>query len=495
MYQIGSPVSEVAKIRNSIDHPIIDADAHVIEARFALHDFVKKIAGPNVLAAYEKRQAGRNKTSQRNGFWASPSGDMTIDRATVMLPGLYYERLTEAGIDFAIIYTSEGLGAQQVRDPELRQTLHRALNMLYADMFGPYADRMTASAVIPMHSPAEALAELEFAVGELGFKTVSIPGEWRGPVPEVAAASAKLGALTQQIHSFTIDSEMDYDPFWRRCVELGVAITGHGGAQSSARRMSPQNFVYNRLGSFGVGNEHLCRSLFMGGVTRRFPTLNIGFLEGGVGWASALYNDLCEFWEKRNVTYLRKKMDPADLDMDLMVEMFEKYGNEYLTAERIAVRQNADNLFSFHWEETRGLDDFEACALADKLDIRDLFVPNFYFGCEADDRMNAVAFNRKLNHFDVKLKALFSSDIGHWDVPDMRYVVHEAHEAVEAGLMDDGDFRDFMFRNVAELHVQMNPDFYKGTAVEGAVQKLIDDGEVVLPDHAAALTGPAVVNA
>jgi len=54
-------------------------------------------------------------------------------------------------------------------------------------------------------------------------------------------------------------------------------------------------------------------------------------------------------------------------------------------------------------------------------------------------------------------------------------------------LMDDEDFRDFVFRNVAELHVQMNPDFYKGTAVEDAVQKLIDDGEIVLPDHAAAL--------
>jgi predicted TIM-barrel fold metal-dependent hydrolase len=491
MYEIGDPVPDVRKILDSIDHPVIDADAHVIEARFALHDFVKKIAGPDVLAAFEKRQATRNKTNHRNGFWASPSGEMTIDRATVMLPGLYYERLAEAGIDFAIIYTSEGLGAQQVRDTELRQTLHRALNMLYADMFGPYADRMVPSAVIPMHTPEEAIAELEYAVGELGFKSISIPSERRGPVPAVQEASPELGALTQVIHSFTIDSEYDYDPFWRRCVELGVAVTGHGGSQSSARRMSPQNFVYNRLGSFGVGAEHLCRSMFMGGVTRRFPTLNFGFLEGGVGWAAALYNDLCEFWEKRNVDYLREKMDPADLDMDLRVEMFEKYGNEYLTAERIAVRENADNLFSFHWEETRSMDDFEACAISRKEDVRDLFVPNFYFGCEADDRMNAVAFNPKINHFDVKLKALFSSDIGHWDVPDIRYVVHEAHEGVEAGLMDGDDFRNFMFRNVAELHLQMNPDFFKGTAVEAATQKLIDDGEIVLPDHGAALSAPA----
>jgi predicted TIM-barrel fold metal-dependent hydrolase len=491
MYQVGKQVPEVQKIRDAIDYPIIDADAHVIEARFALHDFVKQIAGPDVLKAFEARQARRNKTAQRNGFWASPSGEMTIDRATVMLPGLYYERLAEAGIDFAFIYTSEGLSAQQVREPELRQTLHRALNMLYADMFGPYADRMTASAVIPMHSPEEALDELEFAVTELGLKTVSIPGEWRGPVPEVAAAAPELAAKTMKIHSFTIDSEMDYDPFWRRCVELGVAITGHGGSQSTPRRMSPNNFVYNRLGSFGVGNEHLCRSMFMGGVTRRFPTLNFGFLEGGVGWASALYNDLCEFWEKRNVEYLRNNMDPATLNMDLMVAMFEKYGNDYLTAERIAVRENADNLFSFHWKDDRGLDDFQHCQARCEEDIRDLFVPNFYFGCEADDRMNAVAFNPALNHFDVKLKALFSSDIGHWDVPDIRYPVAEAHELVDKGLMSDDDFRSFMFRNVAELHIQMNPGFFKGTVVEGAVQKLVDDGEIVLPDHAAALEKPA----
>jgi len=178
MYQVGEPVESVRKIRDAIDYPIIDADAHVIEARFALHDFVKQVAGPDVLKAFESRQERRNKTAQRNGFWASPSGEMTIDRATVMLPGLYYERLQEAGIDFALIYTSEGLSAQQIREPEMRQALHRALNMLYADMFGPYADRMTASAVIPMHSPEEALAELEFVVGELGMKTSRLIVRW-----------------------------------------------------------------------------------------------------------------------------------------------------------------------------------------------------------------------------------------------------------------------------------------------------------------------------
>jgi hypothetical protein len=59
-------------------------------------------------------------------------------------------------------------------------------------------------------------------------------------------------------------------------------------------------------------------------------------------------------------------------------------------------------------------------------DIRDLFIPNFYFGCEADDRTTAYAFNDRLNHMGVKLKAFFSSDIGHWDVPDMTHVLSDA---------------------------------------------------------------------
>ena len=55
-------------------------------------------------------------------------------------------------------------------------------------------------------------------------------------------------------------------------------------------------------------------------------------------------------------------------------------------------------------------------------DIRDLFVPNFYFGCEADDPINAMAFDTRKLPFGAKLNAIFSSDIGHWDVPDMTEV-------------------------------------------------------------------------
>ena len=64
-------------------------------------------------------------------------------------------------------------------------------------------------------------------------------------------------------------------------------------------------------------------------------------------------------------------------------------------------------------------------------DLRDLFVPNFYFGCEADDPMVTWAFNAKTNPMGAKFKAMMSSDIGHWDVTDMNEVVEEAHELVD----------------------------------------------------------------
>ena len=97
-------------------------------------------------------------------------------------------------------------------------------------------------------------------------------------------------------------------------------------------------------------------------------------------------------------------------------------------------------------------------------------MPNFYFGCEADDRLNAIAFNTELNHMDARLKAIFGSDIGHWDVLDSNRVVPEAYELVEKGLMSEEDFRDFTFTNNIELHAAFNSDFFKGTAIEAEAE-------------------------
>jgi hypothetical protein len=65
----------------------------------------------------------------------------------------------------------------------------------------------------------------------------------------------------------------------------------------------------------------------------------------------------------------------------------------------------------------------------------------------------------------ARLNAFFSSDIGHFDVPDMSGVVPEAYELVEHELLDESDFRDFMFENAVRFWGRTNPDFFKGTVI------------------------------
>ncbi len=72
----------------------------------------------------------------------------------------------------------------------------------------------------------------------------------------------------------------------------------------------------------------------------------------------------------------------------------------------------------------------------------------------------------------ARLNAILGSDIGHWDVPDMTKVLVEAHELVDDGFINAHDFRDFSYANVVRMHTGMNPDFFKGTVVEDAVEKL-----------------------
>ena len=106
-------------------------------------------------------------------------------------------------------------------------------------------------------------------------------------------------------------------------------------------------------------------------------------------------------------------------------------------------------------------------------DIKKLFVDPFWFGCEADDLMNAWAFKGDNNAFGAQLNATFGSDIGHFDVSDMRRVLPHAHGLVDNGLMTADDFAKFAFANTARLFGEANPAFFSGTAVDSQLKALL----------------------
>ena len=459
-------------VREKLDHPVIDADAHIVECDFAHLDFVKEVAGPEIAKRAAATPASHGPTV-RGFWWGLPSGPHTADRAMSQLPRYFRSRLDDCGVDFAHCYTTRGLGHIHLADEEIRRASCRALNMLYAEMFRDVGDRLRPVAVIPTYTPKEAIEELEFAVTTLGHKAIMIGTELRGSARKATAGTDPLLSPAQTTRSIVMDAPYDYDPFWRKCIELKVAPTCHSASRGpNAYRASPSNYVFNHLGDFANGSEFFCRSLIFGGVTRRFPKLSFAFLEGGVAWAVNLLNDVVEHWEKRNIDALKRNLDPATLDVDLLTRLFAEFGDKRHTPERIRERPHAG--FSATALPANA-DEFEACAMREVRDLRALFVEPFYFGCEADDRLISIAFNRRLNPLGAALKPVFGSDIGHWDVLDAASVVTEAWTQVSAGLMTPENFRDFTFANPAMMHLSMNRDYFRGTVVEDAAATLIKE--------------------
>src|SRR6185436_11948885 len=110
-------------------------------------------------------------------------------------------------------------------------------------------------------------------------------------------------------------------------------------------------------------------------------------------------------------------------------------------------------------EDPGGLDEFAASGVGSATDLLEIFTEQCFFGCEADDPMNALAFDTDRVAMGGRLQAMFASDIGHWDVPDFRSVLGDAWELVEDGRMDEQAFRAFTFEHVAALFTGTRPSF------------------------------------
>src|SRR5262245_13259258 len=389
--------------------------------------------------------------TRRPPFWGEPLRNHGLDLATASFPDLLYRRLDQLGIDFAVLYPTIGINPQGYLAEDVRRASCRGLNDYYADHWMAHPDRMTPAAIIPMFTPAEAIDELEHAVPPRCVKVVLLPSYVRRPTSQGA----------WRADTFGIDSEHDYDPVWAKCRELGVVPTFHTPGEGSTFHDSISNTVYNHVGHFATAANAICKSLFLGGVSQRFPELRFLFLEGGVGWARSLLADLTAHWEKRSLAGLARDSDPRLADVDLFLDLYRQYGGSLwreTSRDEPAQRWNVD--------PEDPTDSFSRLAISSVDELRDLFVDRFYFGCEGDDPVTASAFDTLHNPGHARLHATFGSDIGHWDVPLMDEVLEEVYEPLEHGLVTAEDLRDFVFANPVRLWTSTNPTFSCGTTVE-----------------------------
>jgi len=465
------PNPRVRELRARLDHPVVDGDGHLLESVPLFFDFLRAVGGEVLAKSFGEMLRTHPPFSHgdaarglpRAGWWGTAND--ALDIATCTAPGLLASRLDEIGLDFAILYPSLGLAIATLPEGALRRGAVRALNRMNAEICREHAARLAPAAVIPMYTPEEAVDELRFAVRELGFRVAMIPPAVARPLPAHPDAFPAACALDR----FALDSAYDYDPVWREFAGLGVAVTSHGAvamAYMPDGRRSPSNYMFNHIGGHAYQQCELAKALVMGGVPLRFPELRFGFLEGGVGWAPDLLHSLEEHWEKRSGAHLYEAYDPARIDHQRLRELLTQHG--FPPTGPMGVGDDGEPPRG-DWER----DEFEDSGLREESQLRDVFARQFHFGCEADDRSVYRAFHARGNPFGISLRAFFSSDIGHWDVPRMSEVLLESRKLVDAGLLGPAEYRAFAFENPVRLHLEANPRFFEGTALEGAARALL----------------------
>ncbi|WP_433526077.1 amidohydrolase family protein [Nocardia pseudovaccinii] len=304
-----------------LPYPLFDADNHMYETKEALTRHLPKryegiiqyvevngrtkiavrgqisqyipnptfsvVARPGAMEDYFKN--GNPEGKSRREIFGEPMKAIDAFRE----PGPRLALMDELKVDRSLMFpTLASLVEERLRDdPEAIHAIVHSLNQWMLETWSfNYKDRIFAVPVITLPIVEEAIKELEWVV-EHGAKAILIrpapvPG-FRGP------------------RSFALP---EFDPFWKRVVELGVAVTMHTSDSGYARytqewdganaEMLP--FVTN---AFSMVNEwrpveDAVTSLLCHGALLRHPELKVAIIESGAAWLGPLMNKLSETFKK-----------------------------------------------------------------------------------------------------------------------------------------------------------------------------------------------------
>jgi predicted TIM-barrel fold metal-dependent hydrolase len=202
--------------------------------------------------------------------WHRASGAVEDDAAVAwddVLPALYdpaeRQRAQWAdSVDAEVLYPTPELwdAIRQLDDAELTIGLIRAYNDWIAEFSRQAPDRFVGLAKLPSTSVADAQAELERSVGELGL---------RGAILDAWPSGAPAGG-----------NEAD-DPFWATVHELNVPISFHWGFGKNGSTAPPTGIA---PGMKPPMSDTLL-PMVAAGVFDRYAELKIVLAHGDAGWA------------------------------------------------------------------------------------------------------------------------------------------------------------------------------------------------------------------
>lgn len=279
---------EVFSTVASIDYPIIDADAHVYEppgvwqerVPAALRDRAPRVhrtADGDVWSfdgGARTRAVGLMAAAGASWLDFKPAG-LTYDdiRPGHHEPRARLEDMDADGIHAQLLYPSVcEEGARMFGDERaLQLACVRAYNEWLLEFCAAGDGRLFGHAVIPATGVADAVAELDWALGA-GF----------------------AGVLISTFPSGKVEPSPDDDPFWARAEEAGTPVALHIGSFHAdgpvkQRRFEPLAVLPRAATSkSGANTVPLVARMIFSGLFERFPALRALLVEANIGWIPAM---------------------------------------------------------------------------------------------------------------------------------------------------------------------------------------------------------------
>jgi predicted TIM-barrel fold metal-dependent hydrolase len=243
--------------------PVVDADGHVWEEQAGI---VARLPDP-YRTDFEKNPlvAATFLFPPLDHFHTMPARIDVLETRTDLDvgPAEWLEFLDEVGIERTVLYPTRALACGQVRDADFDAALAHAYNEWLAETYVDHpSGRFAGVAVLPMLTPARAVAELRHAVEVLGMSAAMIPAN---------GLPRHLGAR-------------EFWPVYEEAERLGCPISFHGGTHSGLG-FDDLN-VYAPIHALGhpFGLLITLGAMVFNGVYERFPGLRTAYLEGGAAW-------------------------------------------------------------------------------------------------------------------------------------------------------------------------------------------------------------------
>ena len=203
-------------------------------------------------------------------------------------PAPRLELMDEQGIDQTLMFpTLASLIEERTRDDvELTHTVMHALNEWMLEQWTyDYEGRIYATPVVTLPVVERAIEELEWVV-ERGAKTVLVRP---AAVPNTKGGTRSMGLP-------------EYDPFWKRVVELGIPVAMHASDSGYQRHLAEWeggdeylSFQASALREVVIGHraiEDTMAAMVCHGAFTRHPDLKVLVVENGSGFVKPLIDAL-----------------------------------------------------------------------------------------------------------------------------------------------------------------------------------------------------------